>query len=145
MLEPGANASEILNGLTWVRPGNGFVPNFQMMQKVDVNGKNELKLYTYLKSMCGPTSDEFEDGLFYDPIKVSDVRWNYEIFLINKMGLPVYRYSPDNDVLSIAPDIRQLINTPIDSPPRVEEVEEVEEVPRRVQQEQLEEETNLIH
>jgi len=153
MLEPGANASEILGGLTWVRPGNGYVPNFDMYKKVDVNGKNELKLYTYLKSMCGPTSDQFEDGLYYDPIAVSDVRWNYEIFLVNKMGLPVYRYSPDHDTLSIAPDIQNLVNMPIEASIREAEVkeavEEVEELEREVEQppvsqEEMEEKNNSI-
>lgn len=47
--EPGSNYSEILNGIKYVRPGGGFVPNFQMFKKIDVNGKDEHPLYTYLK------------------------------------------------------------------------------------------------
>ena len=46
--EPGEN-SEILNGLKCVRPGGGFEPVFPVFTKMDVNGKNEDKLYTYLK------------------------------------------------------------------------------------------------
>ena len=48
-LEPEANGTEILNALKYVRPGDGFVPNFQMFKMVDVNGKNEIPLYTYMK------------------------------------------------------------------------------------------------
>lgn len=33
----------------YVRPGNGFVPNFQLFAKDDVNGKNEQGVYTFLK------------------------------------------------------------------------------------------------
>ena len=47
--EPGANAEEILNGLKYVRPGNGFVPNFPMFKKRDVNGKTEDEIYTFFK------------------------------------------------------------------------------------------------
>lgn len=47
--EPGANGTEIMNSLKYVRPGNGFVPNFTMLEKVEVNGINEHPLYTYLK------------------------------------------------------------------------------------------------
>lgn len=33
----------------YVRPGNGFVPNFQLFQKGDVNGAKEQKIFTFLK------------------------------------------------------------------------------------------------
>ena len=35
--EPGANASEIFASLKHVRPGHGFVPNFEMFAKSDVS------------------------------------------------------------------------------------------------------------
>ena len=31
------------------RPGDGFVPNFDMFEKTDVNGKNQNPIYTFLK------------------------------------------------------------------------------------------------
>ena len=46
--EPGRN-SEILNGLKYVRPGNGFEPIFPLFKKRDVNGKDEDKVFKYLK------------------------------------------------------------------------------------------------
>ncbi|RXG69174.1 Glutathione peroxidase 6 [Armadillidium vulgare] len=47
--EPGANGTEILNGIKHVRPGGGFLPNFLLLKKIEVNGDNEHPLYTYLK------------------------------------------------------------------------------------------------
>lgn len=32
-----------------VRPGNGFVPNFQLFERGNVNGNNEQALFTFLK------------------------------------------------------------------------------------------------
>lgn len=47
--EPGANHTEILHGLKYVRPGHGFQPSFPITKKVDVNGEKEIMLYTFLK------------------------------------------------------------------------------------------------
>ena len=35
-----------------MRPGGGFQPNFPLMAKVEVNGANEEKLFTWLKVSC---------------------------------------------------------------------------------------------
>lgn len=32
-----------------VRPGNGFVPNFLLFEKGDVNGRDEQAVFTFLK------------------------------------------------------------------------------------------------
>lgn len=47
--EQGSNATEIMNNIKYVRPGNGFVPNFQLSEKLDVNGENEILLYKDMK------------------------------------------------------------------------------------------------
>jgi len=92
--EPGKN-SEILNGLKYVRPGNGYQPNFPLFKKRDVNGKNEDKIFKFLKASC-PPSDGFIDELrkiSWDPVKSGDIPWNFEKFLISHKGEPVGRYS----------------------------------------------------
>lgn len=33
----------------YVRPGGGYVPNFQLFEKGDVNGEKEQKVFTFLK------------------------------------------------------------------------------------------------
>ena len=46
--EPGRD-DEIMNGLKYVRPGNGFVPNFTLFSKLDVNGAKEDPLFSWMK------------------------------------------------------------------------------------------------
>ena len=66
-----------------------------------------------LQERCGPTSDDFHDNLFYDPIRVSDVRWNYEVFLVNKLGYPMYRFDPKAPMADVAAGVRELMQKPI--------------------------------
>lgn len=110
--EPGNNASEILNGVKYVRPGGGFVPNFTIFKKIEVNGKTEHPLYTYLKRYCPPTRDGFTDKtiLLWEPLKNNDIRWNWEKFLINKRGVPYMRYDPSTPPEAIRPDIEFLLS-----------------------------------
>ena len=49
MQMPGANRTEVLNTVKHVRPGNGYKPNYPWFGMADVNGANELPLYTFLK------------------------------------------------------------------------------------------------
>ncbi|KAK7483742.1 hypothetical protein BaRGS_00024958 [Batillaria attramentaria] len=105
--EPGTEA-EILNGVKYVRPGGGFVPNFQMFAKIDVNGPTEAPLYTYLKSYCLATTTTFTPSvLMYTPIKSSDVMWNWETFLVNKTGKVIARAPPALDPMAWEPKIQQ--------------------------------------
>lgn len=41
-----------------MRPGGGFVPNFQLFEKGDVNGEKEQKFYTFLKVSGQPPVQE---------------------------------------------------------------------------------------
>lgn len=111
MQEPGANVTEILNGVMYVRPGRGFVPNFHMSAKTEVNGANEHPLYTFLKAQCPPTRESFSDKnrLFYSNLKNSDIRWNWEKFLIDKRGQPRMRFDPSMEPHLIQNDIYQLM------------------------------------
>ena len=47
--EPGGTPEEILNGIRYVRPGNNFVPDLTLFRKIEVNGRSEHGLFTYLK------------------------------------------------------------------------------------------------
>uniref|UniRef100_A0AAZ1Y3J4 Glutathione peroxidase n=1 Tax=Oreochromis aureus TaxID=47969 RepID=A0AAZ1Y3J4_OREAU len=107
--EPGQR-HEILPGLKHVRPGNGFIPNFLLFEKGDVNGKNEQEVYTFLKSSCPPVGIDFGPmygRLFWEPLKSTDIKWNFEKFLVGRDGKPVMRWHPtikvsvkgENDVL----------------------------------------------
>jgi len=109
--EPGANASEIFAVLKHVRPGDGFVPNFEMFAKSDVNGKDENPIYTFLKSRCPSVRKEFQASykLYYEPYHQDDIRWNFEKFLLNHKGEPVRRYDESLDPKEIIPDIDNLL------------------------------------
>lgn len=101
--EPGER-HEILPGLKYVRPGKGFVPNFLLFEKADVNGKNEQPVYTFLKSSCPPVGGTFGDAsgrLFWEPINVNDIKWNFEKFLVGPDGRPVMRWHPSVEVSQI--------------------------------------------
>jgi len=110
--EPGANASEIYSVLKHVRPGEGFVPNFEMFAKSDVNGKNENPIYTFLKGRCPSVRKEFQASykLYYEPYHQDDIRWNFEKFLLDHRGQPMRRYDESLDPEDIIPDIDLLLN-----------------------------------
>lgn len=85
---------ELLEILKFVRPGKGFIPIMDFSTKVDVNGKEESPIFSWLKDMCPRPSDIISgDGdINWKPLKVSDVRWNFEKFLIDHHGKAVRRY-----------------------------------------------------
>jgi len=110
--EPAGNATELYNGVKYVRPGNNFEPNFTLFKKIEVNGENEHPLYTYLKEFCPVTRESFADPdkLYYRPVRNSDIRWNWEKFLITKSGKPFIRYDPGTKPEEIRNDITFLLS-----------------------------------
>ncbi|KYO28143.1 glutathione peroxidase 3 [Alligator mississippiensis] len=106
--EPGQNA-EILPALKYVRPGGGFAPNFQLFQKGDVNGEKEQKVYTFLKNSCPPVVENFGDPkkLFWEPLKIHDIKWNFEKFLVGPDGVPVMRWYHRANIATVKNDIME--------------------------------------
>jgi glutathione peroxidase len=76
-----------------------FGVTFPRMAKIDVNGKNEDPLFTYLKKEQG--------GMLGSTIK-----WNFTKFLVDREGNVVKRYDPRKDPKGIAGDIEQLLEAP---------------------------------
>ena len=52
--------------LLQVRPGEGFVPMFDLTSRIDVNGKNTDPMWKWLKEGCGYTQDGISSGTFYE-------------------------------------------------------------------------------
>uniref|UniRef100_A0A4W5PG16 Glutathione peroxidase n=1 Tax=Hucho hucho TaxID=62062 RepID=A0A4W5PG16_9TELE len=108
--EPGEN-QEILASLKHVRPGNGFVPNFLLFQRGDVNGDTEQGVYTFLKvsKWLGLNSQDLRKiivdlhKLFWEPLKMNDIKWNFEKFLVGPDGKPVMRWFPRVTVELLSP------------------------------------------
>ncbi|CAJ0609122.1 unnamed protein product [Cylicocyclus nassatus] len=113
--EPAEN-HELMNGIMYVRPGNGWKPhqNLHIYGKIDVNGENHHPLYEFLKESCPQTVEKIgkTDELMYNPIRANDITWNFEKFLIDRQGRPRFRFHPTawshGDV--VQPFIDQLMN-----------------------------------
>ncbi|XP_049998487.1 epididymal secretory glutathione peroxidase [Alexandromys fortis] len=104
--EPGEN-TEILPGLKYVRPGGGYIPNFQLFAKGDVNGEKEQKIFTFLKHSCPHPSEVVSTNkhISWEPVKMHDIRWNFEKFLVGPNGVPVMRWSHLAPVSTVKADI----------------------------------------
>ncbi|OXB76176.1 UNVERIFIED_CONTAM: hypothetical protein H355_016754 [Colinus virginianus] len=96
-----------VNVATYVRPGGGFVPNFQLFQKGDVNGAKEQKVYSFLKNSCPPVAEEFGNpkNLFWEPLRNHDIKWNFEKFLVGTDGVPVMRWYHRANIATVKNDI----------------------------------------
>ncbi|GLT92800.1 hypothetical protein SLE2022_106160 [Rubroshorea leprosula] len=90
--EPGSN--EDIQEVACTR----FKAEFPIFDKVEVNGKDAVPLYKFLKSQKG--------GYFGDGIK-----WNFTKFLVNKEGKVVERYAPTTSPLKIEKDIQNLLES----------------------------------
>ena len=94
-----------MNGIQYVRPGDGFLPHFNMTEKIDVNGANQHPLYEYLKEFCPPIDEFYRSFSHYAPLAVNDVHWNFEKFLVGRDGRIVSRYHPTVEPGDIRADI----------------------------------------
>jgi len=118
--EPGHN-DEILNGLKYVRPGNNWMPSsdVHIFGKLEVNGEKEHPMYTFLKETCPPTSETLgkKEEMFWDPIKINDIVWNFEKFLIDKQGRPRVRFFPGtwNGGKRVEEHFKALLDEPIEN------------------------------
>lgn len=74
-----------------------YETTFPRFQKVNVNGKDESILFTYLK--------RHQKGLFNTKIK-----WNFTKFLVDQEGHVIKRYSPRIKPSKIAKDIEKLLS-----------------------------------
>jgi len=106
---------ELLDILRHIRPGNNFRPLMDIFQKINVNGRNEDPLFTFLKKTLPIPHDNQEDlmddpsSIIWKPVKRSDISWNFEKFLVGPDGLPVKRYSKSFLTADIEEDIEELL------------------------------------
>ncbi|MCR5732812.1 MAG: glutathione peroxidase [Sphaerochaetaceae bacterium] len=92
---------------------------FPQMKKSDVNGENELALYTYLKKEKGFAGfDEHQYKDFFekmyaekDPNWASnpDIKWNFTKFVVDREGNVVARFEPTADMKKVEECIKALI------------------------------------
>ncbi|KAF0987815.1 hypothetical protein HZS_7004, partial [Henneguya salminicola] len=107
-----SNNHEVLNCLKYVRPGNGYEPNFKVFAKIFVNGEDEHPLFRYLKNACPSPSGYIakQFTLLWQLVRNNDIVWNFEKFLIDHRGIPYKRYMPHVHPLRLKSDIKSLIS-----------------------------------
>lgn len=71
--------------------------DFDMFAKVDVNGENEIPLYTYLKKEAS--------GIF----GTTGIKWNFTKFLIDSKGKVIERFGSSTKPVEIEPEIKKLL------------------------------------
>ena len=95
-----------------------FKTQFDQMAKAEVNGENELPLYTFLKAQA-PTEEVkgVKNKLAMKAIAkmrttakaAADIKWNFTKFLVDREGSVVKRYNPTCPPKDIEADIAKLI------------------------------------
>jgi len=92
---------------------------FPQMKKSDVNGENELPLYTYLKSRRG--FEGFGKGpkalamsallkkMDKDYKNNPNIKWNFTKFLVDREGNVVARFEPTADMKAVEEAVAKLI------------------------------------
>lgn len=71
---------------------------FDLFEKIDINGKNAHPLWQYLKKQQG--------GTLFDAIK-----WNFTKFIVDKQGKPVERHSPNTSPKEMLKDLMKYLDT----------------------------------
>lgn len=96
-----------------------FNTTFPQMKKSDVNGENELPLYTWLKAQKG--FEGFDERPFKkllenmfvkaDPdwAKKSDIKWNFTKFVVDREGNGVKRFEPAADMKKVEQCVKDLL------------------------------------
>ena len=92
---------------------------FPQMKKSDVNGENELPLFTYLKQeqgFMGLGEHQYIENLekmlaANDPDwdKKSDIKWNFTKFIVDRKGNVVERFEPTEEMKNIEVYLEKMI------------------------------------
>ncbi len=89
------------------------------MKKADVNGENELPLYTYLKAEKGFAG--FDDHPYKDLLEKlfaqadpewdqkPDIKWNFTKFVVDREGNVVARFEPTADMAKVEECVKALL------------------------------------
>ncbi|MGH0130284.1 UNVERIFIED_CONTAM: hypothetical protein FKN15_057044 [Acipenser sinensis] len=67
-----------------------------------------------LQNSCPPVGDSFgnpTNRLFWEPLRVNDVKWNFEKFLVGPDGKPVKRWYPRVNVSAVRKDILEYLRS----------------------------------
>ena len=89
---------------------------FPRFSKIEVNGKNESPLYTFLKNQPVDEAEDEESNSFKKVLKGlaqtvtgNNIKWNFTKFLVDREGKVVARFAPTFKPEMIAPSIEKLL------------------------------------
>ena len=74
-----------------------YITTFLRFSKIDVNGKNEIPMYKYLKN---------EKKGF---LGTKNIKWNFTKFLVDRNGNVIKRYGPEKKPEKIEIEIKKLL------------------------------------
>ncbi|WP_149553920.1 glutathione peroxidase [Treponema pectinovorum] len=95
-----------------------YKTKFPQMQKIEVNGKNELPLYTYLKEqknfagftgLKGAFMNKFIASIDSNFKNNSNIKWNFTKFLVDRNGNVVERFESTVEPKKIEEKIKSLL------------------------------------
>ncbi|SFG52872.1 glutathione peroxidase [Prevotella sp. KH2C16] len=96
-----------------------YETTFPLFDKIEVNGANELPLYTWLKSKQGFRSlgkgikAKFMSGMLKkkDPgyASKSDIKWNFTKFLVDRQGKAIARFEPTQSMKEVAKAVAKAV------------------------------------
>lgn len=97
-----------------------YQTEFKQFHKVEVNGENEIPLYTFLKQQKGfegfdadhkltPILERMFDQNIPNWRESNDIKWNFTKFLIDREGRVVYRFEPTATAEQMMPIITALL------------------------------------
>lgn len=97
-----------------------FGVKFPQFKKAEVNGENELPLYTWLKSEKGfegfdpqHSLTEILNKMFDEADSLwrtkADIKWNFSKFLIDREGKVVARFEPTHSMADVEKQISDLL------------------------------------
>ena len=98
-----------------------YKTEFPQMRKIDVNGANESRLYTWLKAQRGfagfnpehkltPLLERMFDKSDPEWRNKSDIKWNFTKFLIDRAGRVVERFEPTSGAEEMRPLILKTLS-----------------------------------
>ena len=91
---------------------------FQIMKKVDVNGKDENPIFTYLKEQApdeeyhgikGKAAATMFKTISKSVEKPSDIKWNFTKFLISRDGSRIERFAPTTEPKDFEKNIEAML------------------------------------
>ncbi len=95
-----------------------YKTSFDNFKKIEVNGENELPLFTYLKSQQGFKGFTGLKAVIMNQVAAKmdpdfknnpNIKWNFTKFLVDREGNVLNRYEPTVEPKKIAEDIEKLL------------------------------------